>query len=126
MRASPLLAAALCAIVACVAQAAGYDTVRIVAPSQDETVHDNRGKVTVSVAVSPPLRAGAGDRIALLLDGRVVAKGSDERIALSGVDRGTHALRAEVTASDGSVLIVSAPVTFHMWRASRLFPGRAP
>lgn len=122
MKQLALLAAA--AMLAALAYAGSYDAVRIVAPNPDETVHDNRGDVAVVVGVSPPLDAEAGDRIVLLLDGHAVASGSDARFELKGIDRGTHALRAQVTAADGAVLAASPLVTFHMWRASRLSPGR--
>jgi hypothetical protein len=115
-------------ITACVLLAAGqamaqdYQSLRIVAPEQEATVHDNNGNVTVKVRVSPSLRAG--DKIALLLDGAVVESGHKTRFALSGIDRGTHTLAARVAGAQGAVLIESETVTFHMWQASRLFPNR--
>src|SRR3990172_1640287 len=54
---------------------ARYNTVRIIVPQVDVTVHDNEGNLDVSVEVSPPLRSDAGDHIVLLLDGRAVASG---------------------------------------------------
>lgn len=104
--------------------AAGYQSVRIIAPQPDATVHDNQGRVDISVEVLPALRTAAGDRIVLLLDGRVAASGAKARIRLTGVDRGTHTLQAQIAAADGSVLLASTETRFHMWRASRLFPGR--
>ncbi len=101
-----------------------YEAVRIVAPAQDATVHDNQGNVEVAVEVMPALRAAAGDRIVLLLDGRIAASGAKARFRLTGVDRGTHTLQAQVTAADGAVLLASAETAFHLWQASRLFPGR--
>ena len=103
---------------------ARYDSVRIIAPLQDATVHDNQGKVDVAVQVSPQLNAAAGDRIALLLDGSVVANTANASTRLTNIDRGTHTLRAQVTAADGTVLLASPEVRFYMWRASRLFPSR--
>ena len=101
-----------------------YEALSIVAPLQDATVHDNQGRVDVAVRVSPPLRTAAGDRIALLLDGSVVANTAGTSARLANVDRGTHTLQAQVTAADGTVLLASAEIRFHMWRASRLFPNR--
>jgi hypothetical protein len=118
----PLLAV-LVVFLAGAVHAAGYE-VSIVAPAPDETVHDNRGNVAVVVAVAPPLRAASGNRVTLLLDGKPVASAPGGRIALSGVDRGTHTLRAQLTAADGAALATSAPRVFHIWRASRLFPNR--
>ncbi|TAK87468.1 MAG: hypothetical protein EPO20_03960 [Betaproteobacteria bacterium] len=124
MRAISLAALACVVMVAGVAYAGAYDAVRIVAPNEDETVHDNNGNVAVVVRVSPPLDVEAGDRIVLLMDGSAVASGRDARFDLKGVDRGTHVLQAQVTAAGGSVLAASPQVSFHMWRASRLSPGR--
>jgi hypothetical protein len=100
-----------------------YD-VAIVQPATDETVHDNLGNVAVQVAVSPSL--GAGATIALLLDGQPAAQAATTAFALSGVERGTHTLAAQVVDANGATLAASQPVTFHMWQASRLFPGRKP
>jgi hypothetical protein len=117
-----LLAAA--ALLAAPAYAGPYDAVRIVAPGQDATVHDNRGNVAVVVSASPPLDVAAGDRIVLLMDGRTVAKGPEAHFVLTEVDRGVHTVQAQVTSADGRILAASPPVTFDMWRASRLFPAR--
>ena len=124
-RARAAFLAVLCAaLVSGGMQASGYETLRISAPAEDETVHNNEGNVAVAVELSPPLRIAAGERIVLLLDGAVVASGSAQRFELTGIDRGTHSLRARVAAADGSAVAESATVTFHLWRASRLFPGR--
>ena len=102
----------------------GYDTVRIIVPQDDAAVHDNEGNLDVSVEVSPPLRADAGNHVVLLLDGRVVASGAEVRIRLNGVDRGTHTLQAQVATADGTLLLASPVTSFYMWRASRLHRGR--
>ena len=115
----------LCAVlVACLAHAQGYQSVRIVAPEPESTVHDNNGNLAVTVSVSPPLRADAGDTLALLLDGKVAASGTMRHFELQGIDRGSHTLQAQVSAADGTVLVSSPQVIFHMWHASRLFRDR--
>jgi hypothetical protein len=113
------------ALISCFAYADGDQILRIVAPKPDTTVHDNRGNLGVTVAVSPPLHAGAGDRLTLLLDGKAVASGSGQRFELKGIDRGSHTLRVQLKAADGRVIDASPPVRFYMWRASRLFRDRA-
>jgi hypothetical protein len=106
------------------AQAQGSYNIEIVQPANDETVHDNQGNLGVQVAVSPNLAPGAG--IALLLDGQPVAQEADATFLLSGIERGTHTLEAQVVDANGATLAASQPVTFHMWQASRLFPSRKP
>ena len=97
---------------------------RIVAPDPESTVHDNNGNLAVAVSVSPPLRAATGDTLTLLLDGKVAASGSLRHFELQGIDRGSHTLQAQVNAADGTVLISSSQVIFHMRHASRLFRDR--
>lgn len=99
-----------------------YRSLAIGAPADGATVFDNGGNVEVSVSISPALRAG--DRVVLALDGRAVRERSGARFALSRVDRGEHTLRARVIDAGGNTLISSAPATFYLWRASRLFPNR--
>lgn len=104
--------------------ATSYESVAIVKPANEATVFDNSGNVTVKVTVAPFLRIDAGDRIVLLLDGAPAPGQRDTRFELSGVTRGTHTLQAVITDSRGNTVLSSAPVTFHMWQASKLFPNR--
>ncbi len=113
------------ALISCTAYADSYQVVRISSPKPDATVHDNSGNLVVTVAVSPPLHAGTGDHLALLLDGKAVASGSGQRFALNGIDRGSHTLRVQVKAANGRILAASPPLKFYMWRASRLFRNRS-
>lgn len=101
-----------------------YDSIAVVKPAGDATVFDNAGNVEVTVAVSPALRIDAGDRIALILDGRRISVRRATQFKLSGITRGEHSLEAQVVDSSGNVLISSNPVKFHLWQASRLFPNR--
>ena len=103
---------------------AAYDSIAVARPANDATVFDNGGNVDVTVAVSPALDKGAGDRIELILDGRRVSLQSAGQFKLSGIARGEHSLEARVVDGSGNLLISSSPVKFHMWQASRLFPNR--
>jgi hypothetical protein len=105
--------------------APAYDSITFAQPANDSTVFDNVGNVDVTVSVSPALRTGAGDRIALVLDGRQVATRSATQVRLSGITRGGHTLEARVVDSSGNALIASNPVRFYLWQASRLFPVRS-
>ena len=104
---------------------AQYDgLLAVVSPALGETVHDNDGQVRVTVVASGP----AGELPAAfrpLLDGS--RHGPDRRsptFVLEGVERGEHVLQVQWIAADGSVARTSPPVTFHLWRASALFPSR--
>jgi hypothetical protein len=84
------------AFISCFAYAGGHHNLRIVAPGPDETVHDNSGNLVVTIAISPPLHAEAGDRLALLLDGKTVASGFGRRFGLKGIDRGSDMQRRKL------------------------------
>jgi len=104
--------------------ASAYVSIAIVQPANEATVFDNAGNVEVKVAASPALDFGAGDRIALLLDGPQAALQSTMQFRLSAVVRGEHTLEARIVDRNGSTVIASAPVKFQLWQASRLFPNR--
>jgi len=105
-------------------RATAYRSIAVEQPAHGATVFDNAGDMDVVVSVSPELDAAAGDRIALILDGRTASVRAATRFKLTGVARGEHSLEARVLDSGGNVLISSGPVNFHMWQASRLFPNR--
>ncbi|MDD5330313.1 MAG: hypothetical protein PHX38_09930 [Sulfuricella sp.] len=99
-----------------------YTEIAIVQPGDDETIHDNNGTLEVALALSPALRDG--HKIRLLLDGAQLETRASAHFSLTNIERGTHSLQAVVIDRSGRTLIASAPVAFHMWRASALFPGR--
>ncbi len=107
--------------ISCLAHADAYQSVQIVSPGPEETVHDNNGDVGVTVTMAPQLRAGTGDHLVLLLDDKVAAAGPVAVFQLNGIDRGSHKLQVRIEAASGAILATSPPVTFYMWRASRLF-----
>lgn len=88
-----------------------YESIAIVQPRTGGTERSNEGRVTVVIQLQPDLQPG--HRVNLTLDGRPVT-GSFDGVAidLSGVDRGTHTLRASVADANGRILISTAPVTF--------------
>lgn len=93
-------------------------------PGNETTVFDNEGAVPVEIEISPALTLGPGDRIELFLDGEPVRQRNGNAFALVGIERGTHRLQARIVDAGGGTIVESDPVTFHMWQASRLFPGR--
>lgn len=110
------------ALVSGIAHAGVYQTAKIIAPEPEATIHDNNGNLTVTVMLSPSLRTNDGDYFLLTMDGTEAARGTEQSIGLKNIDRGTHTLQIEIRAKDGALLLTSAPVIFHMWRASILFP----
>ncbi len=101
-----------------------YDSIAVVQPANDTTVFDNAGNVDVTIAVSPELDTRAGDRVALVVDGRRTSVQAATQFKLFGITRGEHILEAQIVDRSGNTVISSDPVKFHLWQASRLFPGR--
>ncbi len=98
---------------------------RVVSPADQETIHDNTGRVDVVLALEPPPGADASVRIRVYLDDEPLPDiYTTTSLTLSGVPRGAHTLRAELVDDRGRVLVSSAPVTFYLWHASLLFPNR--
>ena len=90
-----------------------YDSFAIIAPKEDESIWDNTGNITATVAHEPFLQPG--HRIEFLLDGQSVAKGEAASHQFLNMDRGTHQITAQIVDSKDRV-IESASVTFHMKR----------
>jgi hypothetical protein len=107
--------------------AAPYRSLAIATPANQGTVHANTGAFEVLVRASPGLRASAGDRIQLMLDGNVLPQArASNRIQLSeadwqaaaAADTAQHTLQAAIVDAGGNVLITSAPTVFYVQRAA--------
>lgn len=91
-----------------------YASVHIISPAPEETIWSNQGIITVTVEVDPSMQPP--DQLQLLLDGEVVAaSGRSGTFQLSGIERGEHALAAQIVDTEGNVLISSTgfPVFLH-------------
>jgi hypothetical protein len=103
--------------------ASSYTRLSIAEPADDQVVWSNERNISVAVVIEPLLQVHEGHRLVILLDGTpVTASGHEMRLTLNDVDRGTHTLTAEVYDAQGQVLILSAPVTFHLKQHSVLPP----
>lgn len=102
-------------------QASAY-TVAIVKPVNDEAFLDNRGNVEIELAISPPLNAENGHKIELWVDDSdQVYQTISSSYTITGVERGTHTLSAQIR--DGKDKVVGGPVRiiFHLRHHSSLF-----
>ncbi|MBE0626501.1 MAG: hypothetical protein IH606_17005 [Burkholderiales bacterium] len=115
------------ALLAMLLAAQGYaaPSIGISSPQSMETVHDNSGRISVSVKLGHAQDLRSGFALQALVDGRAVG-GLHKYYAftLDGIDRGTHTLQVQLLGRDGEVLAISGPVEFYLRRASRLFPNR--
>lgn len=98
-----------------------YSDVSIVSPANDEAIRDNAGNVTVNVATTPALRPQ--DSLYLYLDGQEIELGKASAKAFSGLDRGTHQLRAVVKDNNGRIQHSSTSTTFHLLRSTVIKRG---
>jgi hypothetical protein len=100
--------------------APNYTNVEIWKPSQEMTVANTGGQVSVGVRVEPAL--AQNHRLALYMDGKLVpgfpAQGMEYE--LSEVERGSHTLVLAVIDSQGKQVITSAPVEFFVRQPSAL------
>jgi hypothetical protein len=101
-----------------------YNAVEIVEPGNDAAIRENAGNLVVSAATSPPLR---GDHaLVLTLDGRDLDIAADGGVfVLTNVDRGSHQAIVKVVDASGATVKQSAPVSFHMLRATAVKPPPA-
>ena len=97
--------------------------IEILYPCDEATVFDADDEINVEIAVSPSLALRHGNRIELLLDGRVVKGRDGEGFVLSELDDGPHRLRARLLDSGGNVVQHADPVRFYFWPESVQVPS---
>ena len=89
-----------------------YDALEIVSPSEEETIWNTGGVITVSVSPQPALKPGHS--LAIYYNGQLI-NGDQPRatsVQLSEVFRGEHTISAEIRSASGRVLKRADPVTF--------------
>lgn len=109
------------------ATAPAYSSLVISMPENQGTIHSNTGAFDVGVRNVPELRAAAGHRIKVKLDGNVLPQSyqsasirvteSDWRGAARS-DNVEHTLQVAIVDSAGAVLMESAPIAFYAQRAT--------
>jgi hypothetical protein len=103
-----------------------YRSLVITAPANMGTIHSNTGAIDITASTTPALRAAAGDRIRVTLDGNLLAQGfRSNPIHLTSADWDatatddvSHTLVLAVVDRNGQMLIESAPVQFYIHRAT--------
>lgn len=96
--------------------AGGYE-VTILSPTNNQSIRDNAGNVTLESEITPSLRRNHQRH--WILDGKSLDEREDT-IQLSNLDRGSHTLRLEVIDQNGEVQAASASVIFFMIRRSAI------
>lgn len=94
-----------------------YSSLAIVSPSDDESIRNNAGNVSIQAEVFPELRRG--HQLRLVMDGaltEVIPDGTT--FALGNVDRGSHSVAAAVVDRSGTIVTQSPSITFNLLRNS--------
>jgi hypothetical protein len=96
---------------------AGYESLEITSPKNDEAIRSNDGRVTALAKSDPTLLEG--HRFRWSMDGTILPrKLKDPILLMKEVDRGTHSLEVAIIDGEGKVVISSQKITFHLLRAS--------
>lgn len=98
-------------------------SVSITTPEHESSFWSNEGSVNVNIGVEPQL--GEGDQLILYVDG---APSLDSPLGgnsttLTGLERGTHSLRAVVQDASGKQLSSSSVVQIHINQRSVIRPN---
>lgn len=92
-------------------------------PQPGQNLRDNRGQMTVQLALEDKAELPRSFAFRILLNGQPAAPDTPHKhIALTGVNRGTHEMQALIVNSDGQVVTRSPIVSFTLHQASRLNP----
>ncbi len=100
-----------------------YRMLEIVQPGANEVFFGADATITVELALDAELRPG--DSVMLFLNGRQVPM-QGLSTTLAGIARGSYSLRAAVLGRDGSTLLSSSPLTFHVRQPSVASPPVGP
>lgn len=103
-----------------------YSAFEIVRPSDQETIPNTGGQVTIEVRIEPTIQPGHS--LYVYMDGRALdAPGDTTTFDLNDVARGSHTVVAVVMSSDGTTRIQqTAPVTFFVRQESVAQPPVGP
>ncbi|MBU0499705.1 MAG: DUF4124 domain-containing protein [Gammaproteobacteria bacterium] len=95
-------------------------TLSIASPAPHETIRTADGKISVSLTVDPVPGADVNVSFRFYLDGGLVEgdSGSLTQLHLSGVQRGSHRIRAEMRSDAGIILASSPEVSFFVRQPS--------
>lgn len=89
---------------------------RISSPSEEETIRDNNGNITIIGSISPDL--ASNHVLVLLMDGKVIGPAQTTAVFnLENVDRGEHIFEIKALAQNGKQLASTPPRTVFLHRA---------
>jgi len=95
-----------------------YQKLDITAPLDQASIFNGPGEFTVTVNVVPSIMKG--DKLQVLLDGKITGESNGNSVTLTPVDRGTHQVQAQIVDASNKTLISSKTITVFVHRASLL------
>lgn len=94
-----------------------YQIFKIAQPSNDETIRNDEGVVTVGLSLSPMLLPG--HVIHVYFDGvKLNTDLTTTQFNLNDLNRGTHSLQAKVVNAEGKPQISTPTVSFHLLQSA--------
>lgn len=108
------------------AAAPAYTSLAISSLENEGTVHTNTGEFQIAVRSVPALRAAAGDRIRITIDGNALPRKYSsgavhvraEEWQAAATQDAQHRLQVAIVDAGGTTLIESRPITFYAHRAT--------
>jgi hypothetical protein len=92
-----------------------YTSFTILQPGNDVTIWDNQGSIPLSLKLEPGLDTANGHGVWVYVDGKAVVRQSPSLVQpISGIDRGTHTVRAEIRDKTGRVLMRTKTINVHL------------
>lgn len=96
---------------------AGYETVSLVSPTDDQAIRANNGNITLTANISPDLHPTHSVRF--YIDNSPAGTVNGLNLSLNNVDRGTHTAKVAVVDDTGAVISESGSVSFHVQRITQ-------
>lgn len=92
-----------------------YTRFDILQPKNDDTLWDNQGSIPLSMKLEPELDTDNGHSVWVYVDGKPVVKKSASLVQpISGFDRGTHKVRAEIRDRSGKIVKRTKTIRVHI------------
>lgn len=93
-----------------------YSSIQFNQPVDQATIWSNQGNFPINLDIEPEL--APNDTLQLLLDGEPIGKPQNSTsFQLTGVNRGSHTLQAQILNAQGEVLKSSETITIFLHRA---------
>ncbi len=94
-----------------------YTQFEIETPTNEETLRDAKGHISVALIISPALQEGHSIRY--FVNGQALAEDlKASRITLQNLSMGSHTLMAQVIDGSGNTLKSSSTIRFHLRKAA--------